>query len=200
MSPLIAKEPIMGYVAIQQDGKTEVHAKNVNENYATLCGMDGNDSKVGQRTVPLDIGARIDCPHCIAIIRHAKGYREKDFDIAVRGAMRTGVAPPRVRLRAKTLHPSSENHMTDHVTTGDVAARAAAARFLNRSAAAEYVRAKFGLRCSKQTLAKLAVEGGGPIYQVGLRTAIYTPENLDLWALSKIGPPRASTSGPEFSA
>jgi hypothetical protein len=69
----------MRYVAIEQDGKIEVHAEGVNGNYATLCGMDGNDSKVGQKTTAVGIGWRINCPYCIGLIREAKTYREKDF-------------------------------------------------------------------------------------------------------------------------
>jgi hypothetical protein len=82
----------LGYVAIEQDGKINVHAEGIVSNYATLCGMDGDDSKVGQRAAPLDIGARIDCPHCIALIREAKTYREKDFDPDMR-------TEPRRRIR-----------------------------------------------------------------------------------------------------
>ena len=67
------------YVAIECDGKIEVHAAPVHDNYATLCGLDGDDSAVGQRPAPLQIGARIDCPTCKAIIRHAKLYGERDF-------------------------------------------------------------------------------------------------------------------------
>lgn len=78
----------MGYVAIETEGKVNVHADGVVSNYATLCGLDGEDSKVEQRRVPLDIGARIDCPHCIGLIRTAKIYREKDFDPDLRIAPR----------------------------------------------------------------------------------------------------------------
>jgi hypothetical protein len=40
----------------------------------------------------------------------------------------------------------------------------AAPSFLRRVDAAHYLQMKFGLRCAKQTLAKLAVIGGGPKY------------------------------------
>lgn len=66
------------YVAIESDGVVEVHAEG-DANYATLCGLDGDDPVVGQRGAPLDIGARINCPHCIGAIRYARQFTEKDF-------------------------------------------------------------------------------------------------------------------------
>jgi hypothetical protein len=68
------------YIAFEQDGKTEVHAVGVCGNYATLCAIDGNDSTVGQKPAPLQIGARINCPQCRGIILAAKDYRPgRDF-------------------------------------------------------------------------------------------------------------------------
>jgi hypothetical protein len=66
--------------------------------------------------------------------------------------------------------------------------------YLRRVAAAQYVQERYGLRCSKQTLAKLATMGGGPIFHSAGRTPLYSPVDLDEWALSKISGPRASTS------
>lgn len=66
------------YIAIECDGIVQVHAEGLGS-YATLCGLDGNDSKVGQKPATLLIGARIDCPTCIGIIQHAKKYRARDF-------------------------------------------------------------------------------------------------------------------------
>jgi hypothetical protein len=66
--------------------------------------------------------------------------------------------------------------------------------FLQRADAAQYLRDKFGLRCAKQTLAKLAVVGGGPKYRLAGRTPIYEPADLDEFAMSKIGKPRFSSS------
>ena len=68
------------------------------------------------------------------------------------------------------------------------------AAFLRRDEASNYLRTKFGLRCSKQTLAKLAVIGGGPVYRKAGVTPIYEPAELDLWAQTRIGPPQHSTS------
>jgi hypothetical protein len=68
------------YVAIEQDGVINVHASGVHSDYATICGMDGDDETVGQRPAPLQIGARINCPHCRSIIMAAKAYRNRDFE------------------------------------------------------------------------------------------------------------------------
>ena len=43
-------------------------------------------------------------------------------------------------------------------------------------------------------LAKLAVVGGGPIYRKAGRFPLYTQEDLDHWADSRLGAPRRSTS------
>jgi hypothetical protein len=66
--------------------------------------------------------------------------------------------------------------------------------FLRRIAAAQYIQDRYGLRCSKQTLAKLATMGGGPIFRSAGRTPLYAPKDLDQWALSRISKPRTSTS------
>jgi hypothetical protein len=68
------------------------------------------------------------------------------------------------------------------------------ARFLRRAQAASYVESTYGFPCSRQWLAKLAVLGGGPVYRKAGRTPIYAPEDLDAWALARIGAPQRSTS------
>lgn len=67
------------------------------------------------------------------------------------------------------------------------------AQFLRRKAAGEYLKSKYGFG-SEKTLAKLACLGGGPIFRKASNAALYAPEDLDAWALSKIGAPRKSTS------
>jgi hypothetical protein len=69
--------------------------------------------------------------------------------------------------------------------------------YRRRVDAAEYVREKWGLPCSPAWLAKLAVVGGGPTYQKAGRTPLYTDENLDAWAESRLSPPMRSTSDVE---
>ena len=68
-------------------------------------------------------------------------------------------------------------------------------RYLCRAEAAEYIRLRFGFPCSRQWLAKLAVTGGGPIFQKAGRTPIYALIDLDTWAAARIGAPQRSTSG-----
>jgi hypothetical protein len=67
-------------------------------------------------------------------------------------------------------------------------------RFLRRADAAAYLTANYGFPCSRQWLAKLAVIGGGPVYRKAGRVPIYKPADLDIWAQSRIGPPRSSSS------
>lgn len=67
------------------------------------------------------------------------------------------------------------------------------AQYLRRKSAGEYLKANYGFG-SEKTLAKLAVVGGGPIFHKAANAAIYKPEDLDAWALSKIGKAQKSTS------
>ena len=72
-----------------------------------------------------------------------------------------------------------------------------APKFLRRSAAAQYVREKWGVPCSQAWLAKLAcVSTQGPPYHKAGRTPLYDPADLDLWAEKRLGPKRRSTSEP----
>jgi hypothetical protein len=66
-------------------------------------------------------------------------------------------------------------------------------QFMRRKQAGEYLLAKYGFGAEK-TLAKLAVIGGGPEYQIAGRIPLYVPEDLDKWALAKISGPIRCTS------
>jgi hypothetical protein len=79
-------------------------------------------------------------------------------------------------------------------TRSEAAVSVSAPVFLRRADAANYLQQKYGLRCAKQTLAKLAVLGGGPVFRNAGRVPLYAPKDLDEWALSRIGRPRTSTS------
>lgn len=68
------------------------------------------------------------------------------------------------------------------------------AKYLRRSDAAHYVQSTWGMPCSIKWLAKLAVTGGGPVYQKAGRFPLYKPDDLDAWAESRIAAPRRSTS------
>jgi hypothetical protein len=67
-------------------------------------------------------------------------------------------------------------------------------KYRRRADAARYVRDKWGLPCSTAWLAKLAVVGGGPVFQKAGKTPIYTDPELDRWAEARIGAPQKSTS------
>ncbi len=67
-------------------------------------------------------------------------------------------------------------------------------KYLNRKAASEYLFSVWSLRRSVNYLAKLAVVGGGPPFRKGGRDPLYTTDDLDAWAKSKIGPLVRSTS------
>ena len=67
-------------------------------------------------------------------------------------------------------------------------------RYYRRAEAAHYVRETWGMPCSSKWLAKLAVVGGGPIYRKAGRFPLYTADDLDQWATSRLGTPRRSTS------
>jgi hypothetical protein len=89
--------------------------------------------------------------------------------------------------------------MNHHEVSSDQTSRrsdvlAGAPLYLRRSDAARYIQQRWGIRCAKQTLAKLAVVGGGPVFRKAGVTPIYAPSDLDTWAQSKIGEPRRSTS------
>jgi hypothetical protein len=66
--------------------------------------------------------------------------------------------------------------------------------YMRRHDAANYLQQKWGKPCATSTLAKLAVVGGGPPYRKAGRTPLYTAEDLDLWAVSRIGGPQRSTA------
>jgi hypothetical protein len=65
--------------------------------------------------------------------------------------------------------------------------------FLRRDAAADYLKRKYGFGASR-TLAKGVVTGDGPQYCKAGRIVLYRREDLDAWALAKIGAPRQSSS------
>jgi hypothetical protein len=66
--------------------------------------------------------------------------------------------------------------------------------FMRRSAAASYLKGRYG-HGSEKTLAKLACLGGGPeFHKAGGRVVLYTREALDTWALARISGPLKSTS------
>jgi len=65
--------------------------------------------------------------------------------------------------------------------------------YLRRHQAAEYLQERYGAYTT-ETLAKLACVGGGPKFRKLGRFPVYTPADLDAWAVSRMSPPVSSTA------
>ena len=68
------------------------------------------------------------------------------------------------------------------------------ARRLRRKEASDYLLDTWGMSRTPKTLAKLAVIGGGPVFEKDGRFPLYLPEKLDDWARSQLSPLVSSTS------
>jgi hypothetical protein len=68
------------------------------------------------------------------------------------------------------------------------------ARPLLRTEASVHLWEKYGIRRKPQTLAKLAVIGGGPKFRRDGRIPLYDPDDLDAWAEEILTPPAATTA------
>lgn len=60
--------------------------------------------------------------------------------------------------------------------------------------ASSYLSIVHGVQQSVRTLDKLRSVGGGPRFQKFNRSALYHRDDLDAWALQKLGQSKASTS------
>jgi hypothetical protein len=67
-------------------------------------------------------------------------------------------------------------------------------KYYRRKAAAKFIKEKYQQSVSESLLAKLACKGGGPLFRKIQGDAIYEEEDLDAYALSRIGPKVASTA------
>ena len=65
--------------------------------------------------------------------------------------------------------------------------------FLRRRDAANYLVSKYGFG-AERTLAKGVVTGDTPLYRKAGRLVLYRIQDLDAWALGKIGAPQRSSS------
>ena len=65
--------------------------------------------------------------------------------------------------------------------------------YLRRNQAAAYLQARYGAYTT-DTLAKLACIGGGPRFRKLGPFPVYAPDDLDLWATSRMSRPVRSTS------
>lgn len=77
------------YVAISTGGTISVHLPDPTGNYATACGLDGDDPDlaVDQATVDVPVGRKIDCASCHILWRVCQVYTAGDF---VNGQADTG--------------------------------------------------------------------------------------------------------------
>lgn len=68
-------------VTVVMDGEMLTHLPGAIFDYATLCGMDGNDDArdVNQSTIPTPLGARVNCDHCRLIWEECRNWRTSDF-------------------------------------------------------------------------------------------------------------------------
>lgn len=73
-------------ITVIDDGEKLTHLPCAAGDYATLCGLDGNDfpvrggrADVDQRTVETPDGQKITCKHCWAIWNECKAWRVSDF-------------------------------------------------------------------------------------------------------------------------
>jgi hypothetical protein len=66
-------------------------------------------------------------------------------------------------------------------------------RYFSRDEASEYLKNR-GFKIAKQTLAKYAVTGGGPIYRNFGTRVVYDPLDLDAWVEARLTARRRSTS------
>lgn len=69
--------------------------------------------------------------------------------------------------------------------------------YLRRHQAADFLQERYGFGTT-ETLAKLACIGGGPRFRKLGRFPVYTADDLQEWALSRLSGPVGSTS--EFAA
>ena len=65
--------------------------------------------------------------------------------------------------------------------------------YLRRDKAAEYLQSNYGFG-TVDTLATLAVRGGGPQFRKLGRFPVYTADDLRAWAEGRMSPPVSSTS------
>jgi hypothetical protein len=67
-------------------------------------------------------------------------------------------------------------------------------RYMRRADAARYIRETYGIPCVATTLAKYACVGGGPTFRKAGKFPIYSRDDLDTWARSRLGEPVQSIS------
>lgn len=66
-------------VTIDCDGEIEVHLPPAMGDYATLCGMDGDDPAIGLLTKETPSGSKVGCDTCKAIWKLARSFHGSAF-------------------------------------------------------------------------------------------------------------------------
>lgn len=66
-------------VAVIVDGVREIHATHPSGNYATLCGLDGDDATTGQQKDTANRNEGISCIDCYAIWLQCRNYPPSAF-------------------------------------------------------------------------------------------------------------------------
>lgn len=67
-------------------------------------------------------------------------------------------------------------------------------QLLSRADAAAYVQSRWGAKCSRSFLAKMACLGGGPRFVKIGRSAVYSRPDLDAWCRSRMSAPASKAS------
>lgn len=65
------------FVAVNVEGTTETHLPHPLGEYATLCGLDGDDP--GSRQSPAKPASKVTCDDCKAIFELCRKYQQSDF-------------------------------------------------------------------------------------------------------------------------
>jgi len=69
----------MSVITILHDGEPITHIATTYGAYATLCGVDGDDSFVGQAPTETKDGAKIDCNDCFIMWKECQKFKARDF-------------------------------------------------------------------------------------------------------------------------
>lgn len=67
------------FVIIENYGEQEAHAVSAVGEYATLCGLDGDDETCGQKMIGAAAKAKITCNDCAQIIQASWRYKRSDL-------------------------------------------------------------------------------------------------------------------------
>ncbi len=72
-------------VAVTMNGVRDVHMSDFSGNYATFCGLDGDDpDEHVQQTGTTSTTDRITCMRCHMMWTHARTYRPREFSTSTK--------------------------------------------------------------------------------------------------------------------